>query len=60
MHEGGTMLQANYAAANAALDAYAAQQAAIGSTAIAVQWGAWSAVGAHLLAASSPVLPCIK
>ncbi len=40
------MVQANYAAANAALDAYAVQQAALGSATIAVQWGAWSAVGA--------------
>lgn len=37
--------QANYAAANAALDAFAAQQAAVGVAAVAVQWGAWSAVG---------------
>ena len=46
------MVQANYAAANAALDAYAVQQAALGSTTIAVQWGAWSAVGASRTCAS--------
>jgi KR domain len=39
------VLQANYAAANAALDAYAAQQVARGTAAVAVQWGAWSSVG---------------
>ena len=38
-------VQANYAAANAALDAYAAQQVARGTAAVAVQWGAWSSVG---------------
>ena len=46
--------QANYAAANAALDAYAAQQAAVGTTTIAVQWGAWSAVGEPRLALPPP------
>ena len=40
-----TVVQANYAAANAALDAYAAQQVARGKAAVAVQWGAWSSVG---------------
>lgn len=43
--EWSIIMQANYAAANAALDAYAAQQAATGVAAVAVQWGAWSAVG---------------
>lgn len=37
--------QANYCAANAALDAFAAQQAAAGSSTVAVQWGAWHSVG---------------
>ena len=40
-------MQANYAAANAALDVLAAEQACTGATTIAVQWGAWSAVGAE-------------
>ena len=35
--------QGNYAAANAALEAWAAAQAAQGHQAIAVQWGAWAA-----------------
>ena len=37
---------ANYAAANATLDAFAAQQAAAGLRTTAVQWGAWACVGA--------------
>ena len=36
---------ANYAAANAALDAFAHQQATSGVRAVAVQWGAWMSVG---------------
>ena len=36
---------ANYAAANAALDAFAIQQAGVGGSTLSVQWGAWSAVG---------------
>ena len=39
---------ANYAAANAALDAYAIQQSAAGAPVVAVQWGAWNAVGASI------------
>ena len=35
--------QSNYAAANAALEAWARGQAARGAPAMAVQWGAWSA-----------------
>lgn len=35
--------QGNYAAANAALEAWAARQAAGGQLAVAVQWGAWAA-----------------
>ena len=38
---------ANYSAANAAIDAWAHQQAAAGSRAVAVQWGAWTSVGEH-------------
>ena len=37
---------ANYCAANAAVDAMAACRAAQGLPDTAVQWGAWSAVGA--------------
>lgn len=36
---------ANYSAANAALDAYASQQSGAGAPVLAVQWGAWSAIG---------------
>lgn len=39
----GSAGQANYAAANAALEAWARGQAACGRVAAAVQWGAWSA-----------------
>ena len=41
----GTAGQANYAAANAGLDAWAAAQQAAGGVATAVQWGAWSSTG---------------
>ncbi len=41
--------QGNYAAANAALEAWAARRAATGQQAVAVQWGAWAA-GASLSA----------
>ena len=41
----GTAGQANYAAANAGLDAWAAAQQAAGCVAKAVQWGAWSSTG---------------
>ena len=41
----GTAGQANYAAANAGLDAWAAAQQATGCVAKAVQWGAWSSTG---------------
>ena len=41
----GTAGQANYAAANAGLDAWAAAQQAAGGVATAVQWGAWSSAG---------------
>lgn len=36
---------ANYCAANAALDVYAEHGAACGLPMLAVQWGAWSAIG---------------
>lgn len=36
---------ANYAAANAALDAAAQWQAGTGAPTVAVQWGAWASVG---------------
>lgn len=42
----GNSGHANYNAANAVLDAFAAQQADTGAAAVAVQWGAWAAVGA--------------
>ena len=41
----GYSSHANYAAANAALDAYAVRQSGIGGPTISVQWGAWSAIG---------------
>ena len=43
--------QANYAAANAALDAFAATQAAKGQPIASVQWGAWGA-------GQGPGIPC--
>ena len=42
---------ANYSAANAALDAFAHQQAAAGVRTAAVQWGAWTSVGEWALLA---------
>ena len=41
----GTAGQANYAAANAGLDAWAAAQQSAGCVARAIQWGAWSSTG---------------
>lgn len=41
----GTAGQANYAAANAALDAWAVAQQSAGCVAKAIQWGAWSSTG---------------
>ena len=41
----GTAGQANYAAANAGLDAWAAAQQSTGCVAKAIQWGAWSSTG---------------
>jgi hypothetical protein len=43
----GLSAHANYAAANAALDAFAEHQANIGLVATAVQWGAWASVGVY-------------
>ena len=43
----GLSKHANYAAANAVLDAYAAEQSTAGAPVVAVQWGAWSKVGAN-------------
>ena len=40
---------ANYCAANAAADALAAAAAVRGAPVLAVQWGAWAAVGRHEL-----------
>lgn len=40
---------ANYCAANAAVDALASNDAACGLPSMAVQWGAWAAVGEKLL-----------
>jgi len=47
----GSPGQANYAAANAALDAAAASMQACGVSAMSVQWGAWAGAG---MAASDP------
>lgn len=41
----GNSGHANYNAANAVLDTFAEQQAATGTLTVAVQWGAWAAVG---------------
>lgn len=41
----GNAGHANYAGANAALDAIAEQHSAMGSRVLAVQWGAWASVG---------------
>ena len=41
----GNANHANYAGANAALDALAEQHASQGSGVVAVQWGAWASVG---------------
>lgn len=45
----GAAGQGNYAAANAALDAWAHAQMASGANATAVQWGAWASSGGDLL-----------
>ena len=45
----GTAGQANYAAANAGLDAWAAAQQNAGCVAKAIQWGAWSSSGQSTL-----------
>ncbi len=47
----GTAGQAAYAAANGALDGWAADAAARGCPAVSVQWGAWAAPGALFLQA---------
>lgn len=41
----GLSSHANYSAANATVDAYAQGTAAAGHRNLAVQWGAWAAVG---------------
>ena len=41
----GLSAHANYSAANAALDAFAQDHASTGTGPVAVQWGAWAAVG---------------
>ena len=51
----GNAGHANYAAANAVLDAVAAQQALGGARTVAVQWGAWASVGELVAGASRAV-----
>ena len=54
----GTAGQANYAAANAGLDAWAASWEASGCVAKAVQWGAWESAGMMLHHAVSEDVAC--
>lgn len=49
---------ANYAAANAALDAVAQWQATTGAPTVAVQWGAWASVGEQAVCACTSLLIC--
>ena len=56
----GTAGQANYAAANAGLDAWAAAQQAAGHPTKAVQWGAWSSTGQALFYTPSLSCPCVQ
>ena len=44
----GSAGQGNYAAANAALEAWCESQSARGQASMAVQWGAWAAGGLSL------------
>ena len=41
-----TLVQANYAAANAALDAWSHSWQAAGGASKSIQWGAWASSGA--------------
>jgi len=50
----GAAGQANYAAANGALDRWAIAAQSSGSPGVSVQWGAWSGPGVEGMAASDP------
>ena len=58
----GTAGQANYAAANAGLDAWTAARNLAGCVGTAVQWGAWASTGQSiislLIAVGNTVLSC--
>jgi hypothetical protein len=43
------MGQANYAASNSCIEAFAGDLNQHGTTALAIQWGAWSSVGEHFM-----------
>lgn len=57
----GNSGHANYAAANAVLDAFAVKQASVGAPTVSVQWGAWLSVGkCWVLSTVWPDPSCVK